>query len=167
MNTWRTTYRGHFPDQLLDEIDLDRWAAQRERFMQQATSTQFHFVAEISGEIVGFADGGPARADPGRLGEVYAIYILEQHQRKGIGRALISASTRHLHEHDLRGLLIWVLRENANGRAFYERLGGRAEREQPFTIGGTTKVVETGYVWEDTAALREMDSSPPTRGNPE
>lgn len=158
METWRTTYRGHFPDHLLDGIDLDRWASRREGFMQQATASQSYFVAEEAGEIVGFADAGPARGEAGR-GEVYAIYILAGHQRRGIGRALISHATRHLHAHDLQGLIIWVLRENENGRAFYERLGGRAEREQPITIAETEEVIETAYLWEDTVSLREIPPS--------
>lgn len=120
---------------------------------------QFVLVAERGGEVVGFSGGGPARGEPG-MGEVYAIYLLAEHQGLGIGRALMRESARRLHAAGLRGLLVWVLRENAPARAFYERLGGVAEREKEDAVyGGSSDaprlpVIETGYVWKDTAPLR-------------
>jgi ribosomal protein S18 acetylase RimI-like enzyme len=97
---------------------------------------------------------GPREVDTGSSeGEVYAIYVRDEHQRRGVGRALLSEAARQLDALGLRGLLIWVLRENAKGRSFYERMGGRAERERPFEIAGA-QITETGYVWDDTAGLR-------------
>ena len=51
----------------------------------------FIYVAENeAGQIVGFADGGPERArDMTFKGELYAIYILNDYQRQGVGRHLI------------------------------------------------------------------------------
>lgn len=63
--------------------------------------------------------------------------------RRAVGDLL--AQGRH-------SLLIWVLRENAQGRAFYASLGGRAVRERDEVIEGVP-VVEVGYGWEDAAPL--------------
>jgi ribosomal protein S18 acetylase RimI-like enzyme len=159
IDVWRTTYRGHFPDAALDGLDLDRGAQRREQRLRDLPAKEFCLVAERGGAVVGFVMGGPREFDPtSDEGEVYAIYVRDEHQRGGVGRALLAEAARRLHEHGLRALLIWVLRENAKGRSFYERMGGRAERERPFEIAGA-QIIETGYVWADTAPLRDATAA--------
>ena len=160
IDTWRSTYRGHLPDAMLDGLDFDRWAARREQYPRSTAPKQICLVAERDGALAGFVVAGPLQDQPsGSEGEVYAIYVRDEHQRGGVGTALLSEAARRLHELGLQGMLIWVLRENAKGRSFYERMGGRAERERPFEIAGA-QIRETGYVWGDTALLR----SGPTAG---
>ena len=154
--SWQTTYRGLFPDELLDDSDLDVWAANRERMIRELPSDRFYLVAESDGEIVGFCTGGPAR-DAAEDAEVYAIYLLEQQQGRGIGRELLRESARRFVARGMRTMLIWVLRENAGGRAFYERLGGRADREKQDTVGAPGRarheITEVGYVWDDVSTV--------------
>lgn len=162
VDTWRSTYRGHFPDTLLDGLDLERWTAQRERRLREAAADEVNIVAERGGEVVGFAMAGPAReTDPG-MGEVYAIYVRDGAQRSGVGAALLAEAARRLDALGQRGMLIWVLRENAKGRSFYERMGGRAEREKAETLGVPSgprhEIIEIGYVWDDTGPLRSRSA---------
>ena len=153
-DVWRTTYRGHFPDAVLDQVDLDARARRREARLREMPAKEICLVAERESAVIGFVMAGPREVDTGSSeGEVYAIYVRDEHQRRGVGRALLSEAARQLDALGLRGLLIWVLRENAKGRSFYERMGGRAERERPFEIAGA-QITETGYVWDDTAGLR-------------
>ncbi len=153
--TWQATYRGLFPDALLDRMqpNVDR---RRDRLREFSESkTEFCFVAEAAGKVVGFAIGCPERTgDPIYKGEVAAIYVLPTHQARGLGRALIRESVRELAAHGMTSLLIWVLRENQIGRTFYERLGGIARREKPVDMPGIPEGhVEVAYCWDDTAAL--------------
>ena len=157
IDTWRSTYRGHFPDTLLDGLDLERWTAQRERRLREGAADEVNLVAERDGDLVGFAMAGPARETAPGMGEVYAIYVRDSAQRSGAGTALLAEAARRLDALGLRGMLIWVLRENAKGRSFYERMGGRAERERPYEIGGG-QITETGYVWDDTGPLRSRSA---------
>jgi ribosomal protein S18 acetylase RimI-like enzyme len=155
VGTWQSTYRGLFPDALLDGMrpNVER---RRERLRELAESpAEFCFVAEFAGKVVGFAIGCPERTgDPAYKGEVAAIYVLPAHQRKGLGRALIRESARELAAHDMTSLLIWVLRENRIGRDFYERLGGIPRREKPVDMPGIPEGhVEVAYCWDDTSAL--------------
>lgn len=152
IDVWRTTYRGHFPETVLDGLDLDRWTMRREQRLREPVADQFCLVAEIDGVVVGFADAGPAPDGDAVMGEVYAIYVRDEHQRAGVGRALLAEAARRLDALGLRGLLIWVLRENVKGCSFYDRMGGRALRERPYEIAGTT-ITETGYVWDDPTPL--------------
>lgn len=157
-DAWRTTYRGLLPDAVLERLDPDRMAASRERMLREPPPGHLTLVAE-DGAVVGFAVAGPSR-DPAAAGEVYAVYILASHQRRGLGRALLRECARRLAAAGLPSLVIWVLRENVPARAFYERLGGAARLEKEDSVFGGSEdaprhpVVETGYVWDDTAALR-------------
>ena len=152
--TWHATYRGQLPDAALDAMSPH--IEQRRQRLRDLGGAEFCFVAEGDGRVVGFAVGGPERGhDPDYQGEVGAIYVLPEHQRKGLGRELIRESARHLARNGMTTLLIWVLRENGIGRGFYERLGGRAVREKPLLMPGLGEgYVEVGYGWLDTAALR-------------
>lgn len=154
--SWVTTYRGLFPDELLDDADLPLWEANRERMIRELPPERFYLVAESDGEIVGFATGGPARDAPEEA-EIYAIYLLKEHQGRGIGRLLVRESARRFAERGLRNMLIWVLHENTGGRAFYERLGGRADREKKDTVGAPDRprheITEVGYVWDDLTTV--------------
>ena len=155
IGTWQATYRGLFPDALLDGMrpNVER---RRDRLRELSEShPEFCFVAEVAGEVVGFAIGCPERTgDPVYKGEVAAIYVLPAHQGKGLGRALIRESVRELAGRGMTSLLIWVLRENRIGRAFYERLGGVPRREKSVDMPGIPEGhVEVAYCWDDTAAL--------------
>jgi ribosomal protein S18 acetylase RimI-like enzyme len=102
---------------------------------------------EHEDELVGFASGGRERAgEPGYAGELYAIYILDDFQRRGHGRELVRAVVAGLREMGLEDMIIWVLRDNQPARRFYERLGGVHVRTQPITIGSAI-LEEVSYGW--------------------
>jgi hypothetical protein len=72
------------------------------------------------------------------------------------------AGAREMQERGWRGMLIWVLRENAPSRRFYERMGGRhlRDRDTDREIEGAT-ITESGYAWDDVGLLA---SARPGRG---
>ncbi len=125
VDSWRTTYKGMVPQRIIDSFTYEG----RQELWRRALgpdSRSFVYVAEDeSGQIVGFASGGPARQDaPNHDGELYAIYLLQEHQGRGIGRQLFDAVVRTLVERGMRSMAIWVLAENP-ACGFYEALGGR------------------------------------------
>jgi hypothetical protein len=58
-----------------------------------------------------------------------------------------------LREMNLPDMIVWVLRDNAPARRFYERLGGKYVRSQPITIG-TTTLEEVSYGWRTLDDIR-------------
>ncbi len=156
VDTWRTTYPGLVPEAYLASLSHEEGQAQWKKLIADPPSPGiFCLVAEDPDQgIVGFASGGPARAfasgsEPD--GEVYALYVLEPHQRRGIGRALVGQAARVLAEQGRRSLVIWVLAGNLS-RAFYEALGGEVTASQTLEIGGA-RLEEVAYVWRDTSTL--------------
>jgi ribosomal protein S18 acetylase RimI-like enzyme len=163
VRAWQTTYRGILPAEFLDALNVtarvDRW---HER-IESPGEGEFSFVAEAIGdegrrEIVGFSSGGPERegfasADGVRYaGEVYAIYLLAGWQRQGAGRQLMASSAQALIDRGFRSVVIWVLKDNAPARGFYEALGGVLVGEKPITIG-QTDLLEVAYGWPDAQRL--------------
>ena len=146
-DTWRDAYRGLMPDSLLDRLGYD--ATRRRAFMAALAPDEFVLVAEVEGAVVGFCLGGRSRSpDVSFRGEVYAIYVLPQSHGRGIGRALMQAAAKEFLERDLHSMIIWVLRENAPSRRFYERMGGEWVRDEERELDGV-RVTETAYGWPD------------------
>src|SRR5712691_3431511 len=71
------------------------------------------WVAELDGEVAGFA----AVADD----MLYHLYVLPEHQRAGIGTALLE----RIKELRPAGFRLWVFQRNTGARAFYEAHGLR------------------------------------------
>lgn len=112
------------------------------------------YVAELpSDRIVGFASGG-SRGEDLYLeyeGELYAAYLLREHQRKGLGRRLIGTVADGLAAQGKRSILAWVLAENPS-RPFYDAMGGKLLGSQELEIGGVT-LEEMAYGWDDVHPL--------------
>ena len=150
---WRTTYAGIMPEHYLATLSY----ASRERYwsmtLRDSARRETIFVAEDdAGRVVAFVSGGPNRErDPGYGGELYAIYLLPQHRRQGIGTALVHALACRLKDMHLHAMLVWVLADNPY-RGFYEGLGGQLVRSKTVTIGGLD-LDEVAYGWPDMRAL--------------
>src|ERR1700682_3062693 len=135
--TWRGAYRGLLPDEFLASLSQKHYTERWRRVIDEGSSRVF--VVDEPDGIAGFASGGRERAgENGFAGELYALYVLEGAQRQGHGRALVRTVAGALHEMELPDMIVWVLRDNAGARHFYERLGGAYVREQPITIGTST-----------------------------
>ncbi len=151
IDTWRSTYRGLMPDAVLNGLTID---IQQERWEEnlshpKRTST---IVAKEGGRVVGFASYGPEPGHDYRYqGELYAIYVVEAWQRKGIGRRLLRASAVGLLERRLPNMMLWVLSTNP-ARQWCEKLGGRYLRERVVEFGGK-KLNEAAYGWDDLSGL--------------
>jgi GNAT superfamily N-acetyltransferase len=159
VDSWRTTYAHIVPDEHLAAMSYE---TQTQRWLERLTTLAdktFVYVAETaSQEIVGYAFGGPEREnDPVYHGELYALYLLQTYQRRGIGKDLVVTTARRLMEEGFANMLIWVLAENPS-RAFYAALGGKHAGEKMVVIGGR-ELREIGYGWEDLSPVIRQPSS--------
>lgn len=151
VQAWRETYPGMLPQVYLDRMSVATHARRwRSRLMRGGEVT---LAAETAKGLVGYASGDWSRAGawPAEA-EVHTLYIVRSAQRAGLGRRLLIAVARALAARGARSLVIWVLRENANARRFYERMGGACERERDEPIGGGI-VVSVAYRWPDIGVL--------------
>lgn len=154
VDTWRTTYRGIVPEDYLEKLSYEKRERGWKQILSSATDNgQFTYVVEDeSGQIVGFANGGPERTgDSVYRGELNAIYILNTHQRRGIGHRLTQVVTHRLAQADIHSMLAWVLADNSACR-FYEALGGKKVYNKQIERG-TAQLNEVAYGWTDTRVI--------------
>lgn len=144
VETWRAAYRGLMPDEAIARFDvaarqrLWRDALARERRPGSAT-----FVAELDGEVVGFADVGACR-DEEDAGELYAIYLLPSCWDRGIGRALLERAEESLRSSGFARAILWVMEGNERGERFY-RAGGWEQDDRKLDTFQGAEVAELRY----------------------
>lgn len=154
VDTWRTTYRGIIPDEYLATLSYEKRESGWYQILNSAPENgDFIYVAENElGEIIGFANGGLERSGNSIYkGELKAIYILENSQRKGIGCHLIQTIAVKLSQANINSMLVWVLENNPACR-FYEKLGGKQIYSKQLERVGAM-LTEVAYGWTDTTAI--------------
>lgn len=123
VSSWRTTYVGQFPHALLDQLSVPQRESMWERLLNDLSHRTF--VAKKAGGIVGFSDAGPSRDQDSApyVGELYTIYLIEEHKGRSIGKALWMHNHDALRELGYTEVTLWVLDTNLRAREFYEKLG--------------------------------------------
>ena len=148
VDSWLTTYAGIVPKTFLDSLnEAERVPLWTEQLMRDVSI----FVAEIEGEVVGFACGGFLREPLGIYdSELYALYLLKEAQGRGLGAALLGAVAEALLQKGHRSMLVWVLEQNP-ALHFYKRKGGRYLKSKQIEIGGVP-LPEAAFGWPDLRA---------------
>ena len=137
---WHLAYRGILPAAALDPDTRE------ERIARVRRNNWPAFAAERDGRVIAmlrFAKP-PRQCDV----EIDGLYVHPEVGRTGVGRALL----RFTAERFTGSLFIATLRDNAIGRAFYEKHGGRLVEAAPWTYEGVA-YPSVGYVWDD---LRDL-----------
>lgn len=145
---WQSAYAGLMPQAYLDAMDIAEDAERRRGFFTEAGAGVNVVAERASLGVVGWAAYGPYREDGERVvrGELYAIYVLPEQTGTGVGRALMAEVLARAAAAGHPGLALWVLKDNAPARRFYEQAGFRADgAEVPFDVDGVA-VAEVRYV---------------------
>mgnify|MGYP004484023889 CR=1 FL=1 len=151
--SWRSAYRGIYPDSYLDEeAPAERRAFWREAFGGMDPERDAVFLAEAEGEAVGFAC---VRREADAAGPLLDnLHVLPGRKGEGIGRRLIAAAAAWQVEREPEAalqLVVWA--DNVPARRFYAHLGGREVEtfEAPLPGGGSAPQVRVR--WDRAADL--------------
>lgn len=156
VESWKTTYKGIISEDFLQNLSYKNSKVQWKERLVEKNEKYFTYVAESnSGIIVGFALGGLEQFDRESKGfkeaiykgELMAIYILKEYQRKGIGRKLVLKIIKHLVENSINSMVVWILKNNPSFE-FYKALGAKYIGERFIEIGGI-KYIECAYGWDN------------------
>jgi ribosomal protein S18 acetylase RimI-like enzyme len=123
--SWLETYKGLMDLRYLEKHSLERCINIAKKYPENT------LVAEYKNEIVGFAAYNKSSDTDGNRGEVYALYVLKDYQKLGIGKALMVECIKRLATYEY--VSVWVLHNNIQAIAWYENYG--------FTKDGKTKSV--------------------------
>lgn len=135
--SFRKAYKGIIPDTHLQGFTAER---REQRFIKAISErTENTFILLLEDEFgVGFITIGENRDDDldDTYGEIWGVYLHPDYWRKGYGRKLVEFGIRDLTKLSFRKITLWVLEDNQNTRAFYEKIG--------FTFDGTKKEITLG-----------------------
>jgi ribosomal protein S18 acetylase RimI-like enzyme len=155
VQSWQETYAGILPQAYLDSLRCQ----EREPMWRAAIShPDRHVAAAFDGEkaaavsLAGLANEFDAVIADGQL---YVIYVLRSHQRRGLGRKLIADAAQYWQDRSGNRLGLLVLTANRGACSFYEALGARVVLTQKCSVA-ETPLEETLYVFEDLAKLSSL-----------
>jgi ribosomal protein S18 acetylase RimI-like enzyme len=145
--SWSAAYKGLVPDEFLAQITLDsrivRWGDALDRSKSPLTET---VVADDDGTVLGVCSFGFRRSPPSvAVGEVYSLHVRPDVTRQGLGKRLLDEAVRRLAWRGVDSSVLWVLRDNANARRFYESQGWTFTGEEMVEDRSGFAIPETRY----------------------
>ena len=146
VETWRVAYQGLLPDDVIARFDLEArqrlWRDGLARVPRPGSAT---FVAELDGDVVGFASVGRSREDEAETeGEQYAIYLHPSRWDQGIGRALLERAEESMRAYGFERAILWVMEGNERGERFYRAAGWQHDGRKVDAFQGV-EVAELRY----------------------
>lgn len=154
VESWRSTYAGVINAETLANLSTEQRETQwRNALTTHATQNDVFVAEDAASRIIGFASGGAERGEIDSYdGELYAIYLLELAQGKGVGRRLMFEIAQCLRNRNFEKMAVWVLADNPS-RGFYEALGGEYINKKSFVIN-EQPLVEVAYGYTLSTLLK-------------
>jgi GNAT superfamily N-acetyltransferase len=155
---WKATYDGLVDPDFLNALSVEKREKDWEGWLAAGDSTVL--IARQDGAAAGFISVGRMRTPPPGSShirptysaEVYAIYLLSEFWRQGVGRALMHAAAAELKTQKHSSLCLWVIEQNTRAKSFYDHLSGQKIGKKKAEIGSRT-LTEICYGWRDTSVL--------------
>lgn len=144
-DAWMGAYSGIIPHKALLRMVGRRGLEWWQGAIRRAANV---IVAEIGGDVVGYATLGRNRArELQQQGEIYELYLKPEYQGVGLGSRLFRDARNRLAGHGLAGTVVWALEDNAGALSFYAGLGGKdiAEGVEVFDQKALRKIA---FAWE-------------------
>lgn len=127
VESWKSTYYGILAEEITQKVNhKDRYKMWQDILSTLKENRKHVLVCEVDSHVVGFSYGGPCRSQKESYkfdSEIYAIYLLRNHQKKHIGQKLFVQSSEYLKDSGFKSLVVWSLAENPYC-AFYGAMGG-------------------------------------------
>ncbi len=123
---------------------------EQRRWLSERSGAHAVMVAELDGEIVGFASLSPYRDRPAYRSTVEdSVYVVDAHQGKGVGRALLAELLVVAQRHGFHSVVARVVGDHAVSRQLHTSLG--------FELVGVEREVGRKFGrWLDVAVLQKL-----------
>lgn len=122
--SWNETYKGIVPDWFLEYLYENEEERAIKAYNEFDEDHNHQFVLEINDEIVGFINcGASLDEDYPNCGEIFALYILKKHHKKGLGKKLVEVAKKELKNLGFNQMIICCLKGNQSND-FYKHIGG-------------------------------------------
>ena len=135
---WDTTYRGIYPDAVIDDFDYD-WHQQRD--LQKISNPSFTvYLIRCGDEDIGYF----IFQHTGSGVWLSSLYVLREYQHRGIGKQAFAILKDHCREKGINRFACNCSPHNKNAMRFYQRMGGVVTKND---IGHENKQ-EDGVIFE-------------------
>jgi L-amino acid N-acyltransferase YncA len=121
--SWQTVYRGHIPDNILDNLSCDGREKSWKLLLENHSRV---LLLEEDKNIFGFISFCPSRdqdADSTVVAEISALYLSPDKWRKGYGKLLCNTALNEIKKSGYHQVTLWVLDGNHQARKFYANMG--------------------------------------------
>ena len=146
VQSWQEAYAGIVPDDLLANLSVAKRTESWTTIICSKQRPQFTVVALDNGRVVGFSNGGvPQNRALGYECELSALYLIQSHQKRGVGRELFHRLLTLMARLEPRDMYLWVLSDCATV-GFYRHLGGEYKKTETIVLGGKSLNKDL-YVW--------------------
>ena len=164
VDTWRATYSDFVSERILQKRTYknveERW---KSRIKELTEKDRMVIVETQDGELVGISWGRTEKLNlvselinaSKFKGELMAIYVLENYQRKKIGTNLVFNVVEFLLKKKVQSMLVWVFKNNP-AKNFYIHLGAVHLGDQYLDLDGE-KYLESAYGWDDIRKILELE----------
>jgi len=143
VDTWISSYKGIISDRRLRSMSYEKSGKKWFDIISACADDKKETVLSAfdKNEPVGFCHFGRLKRKSELLngfeGEIKAIYILKDHQKKGLGGKLIKKITQIFKNNGIDSFIAWVLKDNSSAD-FYVKTGAELITETDLTIGEQT-----------------------------
>lgn len=117
-NIWSTTYRGIYPDEMIDQFDL-AWHTQKDAQRIQSPDYAVYLI-ERKGRAIGYIT--LHNSHPAHL---LSLYIEQKFQNRGIGRQALEFVKRYFQAQGAENFTCQCQPDNVHAMGFYQCNGGR------------------------------------------
>ena len=115
---WVTTYRGFYPDSMIDDFDY-AWHLKKE--LRRIRSPEYRVYRIVKDDQnIGYLS--LRKTD---MVSLQSLYLLKEYQHQGIGRTAFDFVKQYCREKGVDSFTCHCLPENWNARKFYEKMGGK------------------------------------------
>lgn len=135
---WDTTYRGIYPDAVIDDFDYD-WHQQRD--LKKISDPSFAvYLVKYGDEDIGYF----IFQHTGSGVWLHSLYVLREYQHRGIGKQAFAILNDYCRGKGINRFACNCSPHNKNAMRFYQRMGGVVIK----TDNGHENKQEDGVVYE-------------------
>ncbi len=138
ISCWQSAYKGIVPDEFLKNMstEIERRFEKYKKALATVGDSEYYCVTYAE-RMIGFIIIDKSHdEDKSGVGEIWAIYLIEEFCGKGYGKEMLDFAIKELKRLKPKEIYLWVFEENNRARQFYEKFN--------FSFDGTKREVNYG-----------------------
>lgn len=138
---WDQTYRGIYPDETIDNYDLEFYTCRDRQRMEEPDQHYYLFMDQ--NRCVGYFSFGPYHYGSYKDFQVCLnnLYILEAYKGMGLGKQAFAILREYCHNHGIGKFFCGCNANNHPAIGFYRHMGGVAGDEANVTLPKADQII--------------------------